>query len=397
MRNKKLNYFLLIHLALFSIYNLGHPVTPQHIQNLNGPVYLTGLLLATMSLAQFLFSPLWGQLSDVLGRKVAFIGPIGYAFGQLGFILFDNVTLIIIFRFIAGAASIATTAHFAYLADHSSNRERVTYLGAAALIGPIAIFFGYSLGGYIGDLYGPRMSFAVQIVLSLIMALVIYLYMDDFKKVSDLKAKIQFNLLKQQTENFKRSNTYTRKILLLTFLNIISYQLVISQTAVILNNEFEKTMSYTGLFIALFNLIGGLASFFIQRKIFAKGSNTYRILPYLSLFSVFASFFALSVFFFSPIMLWFGLMFATLINTIFIALIQDSIIKVSHKDESGSALGANQGVQALGAFVGSMSAGFFFSSYYLLPILIGSLMFTITFIINKIIVVKSIANIKSTN
>ena len=83
--------------------NLAHPVTPAHLETIQIPKALFGVLFASMNLGQFLFAPFWGNLGDQKNRTmVAFIGLVGYAISQFFFGYVTNVYLVILVRFTAG-------------------------------------------------------------------------------------------------------------------------------------------------------------------------------------------------------------------------------------------------------------------------------------------------------
>lgn len=386
-RSRNINVFLILHLTLFSIYNMGHPVTPQFINDINAPAYMTGVLLGMMALSQFFFAPFWGQVSDVIGRRIIFLGPLGYAVGQLGFILFSDPVMLLIFRFISGAFSIiGMTVHFAYISDHTTLKNRTKYLGIASLLMPIGVFIGYTVGGFIGDLHGPRVTFMYQAVFSVILSIVFFFYVVDAQKVKGSIRDIKWNVIKENRNVLKRNqDTILKYILVITFLNIISFQLTLSQTAVILNNGFAKSMSYIGLFVALLNLLAGLMSFFVQPRIFKHQANNVAFLPYLSIVSVVAALISALSSLTNPLTMWFGLMLATLLNTIFVAIVQDTITKIDKHNEKGALLGINQAVQSLGLFTGTTVAGFLLAKALFLPMTIGTIMFTITALVNMYI------------
>lgn len=387
-RSRNINTFLVLHLTLFSVYNMGHPVTPQFINDISAPAYMTGVLLGVMALSQFFFAPFWGQVSDVIGRRIIFIGPLGYAIGQLGFILFSDPTMLLIFRFISGAFSIiGMTVHFAYISDHTSEKERTKYLGIASLLMPIGVFIGYTVGGFIGDLHGPRITFTYQAIFSLILSVVFFFYVVDAKKVEGRIRDIKWNVIKENRSVLKRNqDTILRYILVITFLNIISFQLTLSQAAVILNDGFSKSMTYIGLFVALLNLLAGVMSFFVQPRIFKHQRNNVSFLPYLSSFSVIAAMIAAFASLTNPIAMWLGLMLTTLLNTIFVAIVQDTITKIDKHNEKGALLGINQAVQSLGMFAGTTMAGFLLAKALFLPMFIGTLLFGVTALVNKYII-----------
>src|SRR3954468_15718097 len=45
------------------------PLLPIYAKDFNAPGYLMGLIMASFSVAQFLFAPMWGGLSDRIGRR----------------------------------------------------------------------------------------------------------------------------------------------------------------------------------------------------------------------------------------------------------------------------------------------------------------------------------------
>lgn len=391
--NKHIIGFLVLHLIIYSIYNLGHPVTPQYIKDIQAPVFMTGVLLGVMALAQFVFAPLWGQVSDVISRKIAFLGPGGYALGQLGFIFLSDPAQLAIFRFISdGFAVITTTVHYAYISDKTKTLEQKTkYLGIAALLLPIGVFFGYAIGGLLGDLLNPRMVFVVQAIASFISAVILFFYVDSPIKANAKLSDIKFNVFKENISVVKRYNdTALNYVLLITFLNIISYQLTFAQSSVILNSGFDKSNSYIGLFVATFNLSAGLASFVLQPRMFKSNTKNHDYLPWLSLGSVGCSLIAFMAAFTNPLLMWIGLMLSTILNTTFIALIQDIITKIDKGNEKGALIGINQAIQSLGVFVGTTSGGIILSFYVFGPLIAGAIMFTLTFLVNKFVVNKSL-------
>ena len=356
--NRHLIWFLVIHLIINAVNNLGHPVTPQYINNIAAPIYMTGVLFGVMALAQFVFAPLWGQISDMFGRRIAFIGPLGYSVGQMGFVLFSDPIMLMIFRFISGAfAVIMMTVHFAYVSDKSTLQNRAKYLGIAALLMPIGVFFGYTIGGILGDVFDPRTTFLIQALASFIMAIVLYFFIDSPKRENAKLSKIKWNIIKEDIALLQRNNdTVLKYILLITFLNIVSYQLIISQAAVILTNGFSKTTTYVGIFIALYNLIAGVSTFFIQKRLLKSKRSNIKFLPYLSLSSIFSSIIVILIILKLPLIMWAGLMLTTMLNTIFLAQIQDIIARIDKHNEKGALIGLNQAMQSLGMFVGTIGA-----------------------------------------
>lgn len=109
-----------------------------------------GLLMASFSAMQFLGSPMWGRLSDRVGRRpVLLIGLFGsavfYVIFAIGTIQ-QSLLLLFISRIGAGLAGATISTAQAYIADTTGERERSKGM---ALIG-MAFGLGFTLGPLIG-------------------------------------------------------------------------------------------------------------------------------------------------------------------------------------------------------------------------------------------------------
>jgi MFS family permease len=117
---------------------------------------LTGTLLgAVYSLMQFLFVPVWGRLSDRIGRRPVLVSSIGATFvgmSGLGLALAyaDSVAWLFAARIFSGIATANLGTASAYIADVTKPEDRARGM---ALIG-IAFGLGFILGPGIGGALG---------------------------------------------------------------------------------------------------------------------------------------------------------------------------------------------------------------------------------------------------
>jgi multidrug resistance protein len=111
-----------------------------------------GLLLSGYAAAQFVFAPLWGRLSDRVGRRPVMLATIaGTALSLLLFALASSLTALLATRILAGAFAANVSVASAYVADATDESERTRWMG---LIGA-AFGIGFLLGPAIAAALAP--------------------------------------------------------------------------------------------------------------------------------------------------------------------------------------------------------------------------------------------------
>lgn len=111
-----------------------------------------GLLVASYSVVQFLFTPLLGRWSDRFGRRPVLIASLFTTL--LGYILFavaHNLTLLFASRLIDGLGGANISTAQAYIADITPSERRAAAMGKIGM----AFGLGFILGPAIGAAAGP--------------------------------------------------------------------------------------------------------------------------------------------------------------------------------------------------------------------------------------------------
>jgi DHA1 family multidrug resistance protein-like MFS transporter len=176
MNTSKRNLYILT-FVLFVVmlgYGIVIPILPFYTESMGAGGTELGLLVASYAVMRLICGPVWGGLSDRLGRKpILLLGISGYAFTMIWFGLATQLWMLFAARILSGILSSATApTTMAYIGDSTAEKERsggMGMLGAAAGIGTI---IGPALGGFLAgeSLSTPFYLAAVLSVLALLLA-----------------------------------------------------------------------------------------------------------------------------------------------------------------------------------------------------------------------------------
>jgi DHA1 family tetracycline resistance protein-like MFS transporter len=137
------------------------PVLPLYAERFGASPTTVGLLLASFSIAQLLFAPVWGSVSDRIGRKpVLVLSLVGTAVGSLVTGLAGSLPLLFLGRIIDGMSGASVSVAQASVADLAPPQERARLFGLLGAAFGVGFVAGPALGA-LAALGGPRLPFLV--------------------------------------------------------------------------------------------------------------------------------------------------------------------------------------------------------------------------------------------
>ncbi|HTG44241.1 MAG TPA: MFS transporter, partial [Verrucomicrobiae bacterium] len=137
------------------------PLLPLYSDRFGAPGWMNGAIVASFSLMQFAFAPIWGKLSDRIGRRpVLLVSNAGsaIAYGMFGFASgFQGSTalwLLLVSRIFAGICGANLSVASAYIADVTPPEKRSRSMGLIGMAFGLGFIFGPALGSFSADKFG---------------------------------------------------------------------------------------------------------------------------------------------------------------------------------------------------------------------------------------------------
>jgi MFS transporter, DHA1 family, multidrug resistance protein len=364
--NKQIGIIMLLLMTIFIGFGIIIPVLPEVVKGA-GAEYHNALLLSVYSAASFLMSPIWGAVSDRIGRRpIILIGLIGFC---ISFFIFGfangHLWVMYVSRIFGGLFSGAATAcAVAYVADITTAENRTKGMGMVGMSIGLGFIFGPAIGGILSR-WGTYLPFFVASGLALASFI------------------IAFAILKESLPADKRSSVKANKPSRLTaFSGASKYLYVLSFFVSFTLAGLEATLQYfqmskigatpfdIGMMFLASGIVGALIQGGVVRRLVKNGAEQ-RVIAIGLILSA-AGFFLLL---YSS-----SVLTAAIYLSVFgagNALIRPcvtSLITQRTKVGQGVATGLSSSMDSLGRIAGPLLGGAVFAIAHSLPFIIGGVL-----------------------
>jgi DHA1 family tetracycline resistance protein-like MFS transporter len=124
------------------------PVLPFYAKEYGASATVLGLLLMVHAAAQFLAAPLWGRLSDKIGRRPVMLMTIAGTTASLLLLGFaGSLFWIFAARILSGAFAANISVASAYISDITEEHERTRWMGVLGACFGVGFVLGPIIGG----------------------------------------------------------------------------------------------------------------------------------------------------------------------------------------------------------------------------------------------------------
>jgi MFS family permease len=124
------------------------PLLASYAAEYHATTMAIGALVAIYSLLHFVLAPVWGRLSDRIGRRpVLLIGLLGTVGSSVLFAMADSFVLLALSRVVAGGLGATLNITQAYAADLTSPERRTRVMGIVGAAFGVGFILGPTIGG----------------------------------------------------------------------------------------------------------------------------------------------------------------------------------------------------------------------------------------------------------
>ncbi|HOI29951.1 MAG TPA: MFS transporter [Melioribacteraceae bacterium] len=357
------------------------PILPTFAsKDLNISDFGIGVIVAIYSLIQFLFNPVFGKISDRIGRRpVILVTQLVTVASYLIFSFADSFLILFLSRLLAGFGGSNIGVAQAYIADITSKEERVKGMGLIGAAFGLGFVFGPLIGAILSK-YGYHVAGYGSAGFSF-MAFVFALFMLP-ESNKDLKSGSKFEI---RLFDFK----YTKKVISdsrIGFLIILFFMIVFSMAniygtfAILGYKVYHFSDQQTGMLFGISGIIGALIQGgllrFLSNKISDRSlvlSGSFAMIIGLG-FLPFGSNFTGVAIIISILSIGTGILQPTILSM---------ISKYTAENEQGALLGINQSFSAFARVLGPLWGGFAYDFFgYQFPFLTGAAFTFVAFLLS---------------
>ncbi|MFL0250991.1 MFS transporter [Clostridium neuense] len=345
------------------------PILPDYLKQFNQGGSAAGYLVAVFAAAQFIFSPIGGQLSDKYGRKKMILCGMSLTVASdFIFAISHELILLYIARFIGGIGlGIMIPSNLAYVADTTTRETRAKGMGYFSAAMNLGMVLGPGLGGLIAR-FGIRVPYFCASFLSLIATLLTFALPETLTK----EKRNQIQASKKQETPIKQLISSVHgsyfKYLILIFVMTFGLQNYETIYSLYVKQKYGFSSEVISIIITLGAIIGIVVQVGLIDRVI-KRYGEYKLIRWSLLMSVAALVLML---------VRVNLIYLLAVSAVFFAFNSflrptvNTMLSNEAGNEQGFVSGLSNTYTSLGGIIGPVMAGNLFDKNINLPYALGA-------------------------
>ena len=352
-------------------FTLFIPVIPYFAEHIAASEFEVILSSVVFSLLVFLCSPIWGSMSDRIGRRPVIMWSV--IISAVSYVVFahaNSLFLLFLSRILTGIGSGNIAAAQAYVSDITPPKDRAKRIGlvVGASFG-LAFAFGPAIGGFLYSHYGLMVLGYFAVALCVLNLLGVVFVLPESLKDKDVTRAINFKPIASTFASLK--DPRFRDIFLIGFVYITAFSMMNVSIAFLWEQKYGLDVDHVGLMFSVVGVCsaiaqGGLVGVF-QRWLGERKMMIYGcVLVGVGLASI-------------PFVPVSGFLAWSLVTIILLsvgnACLNPSLVSIlsrkAHPHELGEVMGQNMGFGSLARIVGPAIASVLYPLGMALPFWVG--------------------------
>lgn len=328
------------------------PILPLYAERYGARPATAGALVASFSLAQLLFAPVWGKVSDRYGRKpVLIVSLVGTAIGSLVTGLAGALWVLFLGRLLDGASGASVSVAQAAVTDVAAPAERARLLGLLGAAFGLGFVFGPALGG-LAALGGPHVPFLLAAALAAANAVVAARRLPETKPAS---ASVRIRVPQGDADPDRSSGI--RGLVLISFVGLVAFSAFEATFALFGERRLGFRLASSG---AVFAGIGVLIAI-VQATVIRPANARFGERRTLQLGLLLN---AIGLLVLAPTHHWLTLVVALVLLTFGQGLVMPTVTSAvagrAHEERRATTLGFQQSAGGLARVIGPLGGGLLF-------------------------------------
>lgn len=330
------------------------PILPYYASEFGATAFQLGWLMTSYSLMQFLFSPVWGAVSDRIGRKPVLIMSIFATAATLALMGFaQSLAWLFVGRIAAGMSAANISTAYAYVSDVTTDENRAKGMGLIGAGFGLGFIIGPAIGGLL-SVYGYGVPLLFAAGLALINGILAIRLLRE--PPLDLATRSSHRFKRFALKEYSRvlAHPLTRLAIGTSFLVTLAVTQMEVCFAIFMAAKFGYDAKHAGMLLGLM----GVVMVIMQGGLIGRLSRRFSEIPLITIGAAIAS---ASLFSFAVTPTVSGVVLALVLYAIGGGMINPSLSSLASKgapsDLRGSTMGVYQSAGSLARVIGPPTAG----------------------------------------